>query len=1518
MLLIILVAFAIRTETVQTYIAKKAASYLQGVLGTRVEIDRVAITLFDRAFIDGIYIEDLKGDTLMYSGEIFLNIELIGLTNNDFVLNEVSISDAKFKLKKYRGEDVLNLQFFIDAFESERTSSDPPEFNIAVNKVTLRNNRFVYHDQNMAQSEYGVDFSHLDLRKIDIDATNLVLNPDGYSANLNKISMYDRSGFSLDHMSAIAQFNKTGVHTQKLTLKAGKTVIQTEEFHLLVNKTKDFNQFVDSVRFHTDFDSSSISMEEIAMFVPALRGMEQLIHIHGAVRESISGLQLSDFQLVTGNKTEIRGNFVLPDFRIVNDEIWIEEIQRLHIDMADLVAIRLPYSSATSFIALPKELMNLKYIEGERITFRGNPEAFTVSLNRLETELGTIVFDENLSVVHDLAQDGYYFSSSDSKKNYITFENFDLGRMIDNNQLGVIHGAFGFDAKLIASKGLEIFGIHGDFKNLMVAGYTYKNIRIPAANYRLDLTKSIPVSTISGKIIIGDENLDLVYTGEMIISDYFNMNIQLDIECANLSQLHPSLVNRGELISKVIISGKGRNLNDFEGDITLSKTSYEESGRNVELDSIKANYKRDPFKDVFYLRSDLVDIDVSGVIDFNKITDNIVYQSSLIFPSFFTDIDPVEDHLSQIEYTFNFKRINPLMRIFYPDLLIAKNTIVSGGYNGLNNFFNLNIRGDYVQYQSFKFEELNAFQRLEKNEITASYDIGFVRWNDSIAFQEIHFVNLASNDFMDSQLMFRDASRNRSNFEWQTQIWESEGFDIDLRPSFFTINGHRWDLNHTAHINYSQECFFIENLNFERGNQQIGIEGQLSQIPTDKLHIHVKNLELEDVGEVFLDHMDMHGIANIDGFIANPFESIEFEGTVAVKGLVLDYRQIGDIIFNANLDVPNEKIILDGELIFRESRTFNFDGDYYYKKEKENIDFDLKFNNTDIAVLNSFMDPLVITDISGALGGNLTMKGTFQEPELKGRLNIINGGMRMALLQAKFIFNGQLIADEMGIYINNMPVTDEEGNTGSITGTLFHENFSNFLYEFVVNMEEHPTMRNPLNRAEPMLIDRFLVMKTQYEEGSIYYGTAYVTGTVNISGYQDKLNINVDATTRRGTYIDFPMYGPTTLTEEGFITFKTPIIDEELLDETKIDFTNVSMSLNFNVTADARVKLIFDPTIGDEITAYGNGRIKLGLDKYGDITMDGTYTLTDGAYNFAMGPYKQNFFIENGGTIRWMGSPYSADLNVRTYIRTVANMTAVMPDAVSNRGVQNEEIYSYLTLTGDMNQPEISFDLAAPKATEANKTILARIKSDPDELNRQFFSILIMKRFLPLSGQEARGGSGGNAALDLLSTQINSILSKVSEDYKMKVNLDRDDVTGAESYEFGISKSFLDNRLLVSGSFGVGTYDRTGQAPQNNIIGDINVEYLLNEEGTFRVNAFNVSNAHTVVQHTQMGMFTQGVGVNYIEDFNNVEDFKLIQAIFDVFRSNESRKVLGKKREKRLTPIPDEYRQPNEGIKEEE
>lgn len=1515
LLLLVVLAFLVRTVEFQTYAAQKGSVYLSTYLDTEVSIGKVDAVFFDRIYIDELYIEDQRQDTLGYIKELFLNVSLIGLAQSEFVLDKVGIDRAVFNLKKMEGTDDSNLQFLLDAFKSDKESS-PQDFSLHLNKLSVTNSEFLFNDENSPTKTFGVDFQHLDLKTLNLSATNVEINQTDYSASINRLSFRDRSGFQLNELSTKAAFSKKGLDLTNTIINTALTSIDLPTFSLKTEDFESYKSFVDEVALLMDIQNATVSLADVAMFAPALEGMDAMVNLSGKTSAPVNRLMIEDLDLKMGVGTHITGDFILPDFSDTLGLYIDQTIDHLTVYSSDLATLRLPSQNETPFLNIPKEVHNMVYLSGDNIAAKGFIADLDLTLGGLTTGAGNLSFDGIINIKNLGGEQPITVFSKDSKRRFLTLDKFNLGKVIENKDFRNITGNIGFSLELSGSEYFKLKNLRGHVRRFEAFNYPYKNILLSKIDLGVDFSKKITETTINGLLFTRDENLDLVYKGKTIIGETIDLDIYIDVECAHLEKIHKTFKDRGELVAQFHLTGKGTTMESFSGSTVVDSLYYEEDGNAFDLAHFEATLIRDKGNDNLTIRSDILDADMEGYADLDYVFDNVLYQASQVFPAMFPELDPVFDSNSEFSYKFNIKELNPIFEVFIPELKIADSTTLSGFYKGAQNGFELDLFSDYVQYEEFRFEDITIFQELKNNELLALYMIDRFYVKDSLVIKNIHSTNIAANGFMDSHLIFHDRYNSRSNLEWYTHIFEIDGFDIDILPSYFTLNNHRWDLNEQAHINYTTNCFLIEDFLLTRKEQFIEIEGQISKVPEDRLNIDIRNFDLSDVAVLLAPENQINGRANISGEMQEVLTDFKFSGITDIQDLVIDRREIGDISFQADYDAEKEVINMLGDLFYKRSRTFKFKGDYLLNQPENNLDFTMDFNNTDIAVLNSFMDPDVVRGLSGKLRGTFDLTGTVKNPVLEGAINLDDGKATLALLGAEFKYHGKVEADEYGIYLNAMPIEDEEGNTGFLAGHIFHDNFSDMMFEFNFNFKEHPSKRNPLNRSEALKLDRFLVMKTKYSEESLYYGNAYMTGNASVSGTTDNLSVRVDAETRKGTWINFPMYGPTTIEEDGFIKFKTADIPDSLLEEKGIDFTGVDLSLNFKITPDARVKLIFDDNLGDEITATGSGDLIIDLDQYGDIALNGTYTVSDGDYNFVMGPYKQKFFISEGGTVQWTGSPYSATLDIETYYTTTANLAVVMTDIIENRVTDNEVIYSYLKLRGEMTKPQISFDLAAPNATEAGKTVMNRIRSDKDELNRQFFSILIWKRFQPLAGQAGReAGAGGGAALDLVSTQINSLLSKVSDDYKMNLALDSDEMTGESSVEFGVKKEFLDDRLIVSGSFGVGNYNQTN-ANQNNLISDFNLEYLLNDKGTFRINVFNQSNANRIINQNA-GLFTQGVGINYREDFHNFRDFKAFLFFSSLF-SGEDRTEF-QLNSQRYEPIPEEYlKKEEQEAKEEE
>jgi hypothetical protein len=187
--------------------------------------------------------------------------------------------------------------------------------------------------------------------------------------------------------------------------------------------------------------------------------------------------------------------------------------------------------------------------------------------------------------------------------------------------------------------------------------------------------------------------------------------------------------------------------------------------------------------------------------------------------------------------------------------------------------------------------------------------------------------------------------------------------------------------------------------------------------------------------------------------------------------------------------------------------------------------------------------------------------------------------------------------------------------------------------------------------------------------------------------------------------------------------------------------------------------------------------------------------------------------------------------------------------------------------------PDISFGIELPTVSEVIRSQVMSYINNDQELNRQVFSLLLLRTFVtPLSlsnpsGVNA-GEAAGNNASELLSNQLNSWLSHFTKTFNLGVNYRPGGAQSNEELDVAVSTQLFNDRLTVDGNVGV---NNNTQTKTSTLIGDINVNYKLTNDGKVQLKAFNRSNDNFQIA-TLGGQFTQGAGVFYREEFNSLND----------------------------------------------
>jgi hypothetical protein len=329
--------------------------------------------------------------------------------------------------------------------------------------------------------------------------------------------------------------------------------------------------------------------------------------------------------------------------------------------------------------------------------------------------------------------------------------------------------------------------------------------------------------------------------------------------------------------------------------------------------------------------------------------------------------------------------------------------------------------------------------------------------------------------------------------------------------------------------------------------------------------------------------------------------------------------------------------------------------------------------------------------------------------------------------------------------------------------------------------------------------------------------------------------------------------------------------------EEKKALTGFNLDLEVVATPEATTQIIFDKLSGDAINVYGNGDIRMTINTLGKFDMFGDYVISGGDYNFNLQHViSKKFEIDDGSTIVWSGDPYNADIDITASYRQRASIGPLIND-VTGQYKGRTPAACKLIMKNTLLKPDISFELEFPSISDNIRSQIASVLADEAELNRQVFSFLIFRSFVPpvIYGTTGGGVTAGNAAAstgsELLSSKVNGVLEGIfgnfDQNLQVGVNYRPGSQTNKDEVLVNVNRNFLDDKLSVDGNFGSGSSTGTTR----NFIGDLNIEYKLSKDGRYKLKGFNRTNDNTQML-TAGGLYTQGLGFFFREEFDTWND----------------------------------------------
>lgn len=1438
-LICVLGTIILSLPVVQTSLAKYATDSINKEYNTNINIDRLRISLLSwDTSLRGVYVEDYKKDTLFYINDLKTSIlsSVGNLVSGKLEFGDIEIDSLNFKLKTYYGAKDNNLGVFIDKLDSEK-ERDPNSspFYLASDDVKIKTSVFRLIDENLQNQET------LNFQNLNIHATEFkILGPE-VTTQIEELSLKSKRGLSVDSLSTSFSYTKQQMRFDSLGIKTAKSNIKG---NLVFDyNRKDFADFLNKVNVNAEFVDTEIALDEINLLYNQF-GAGKKVVFSSRIQGVLNNLEVKDMFAFSDN-TGIRGDFIFKE---------LFNKQKAFSLKADMKNVTSNYYELRSLLpnivgkSIPSSFQKLG-----QFTIRGDAYITQNSIDsriNLNTAIGSSYSDLKLTNINDIDKASY--------KGFVSLIDFDLGKFAENDKLGKTTLDFNVEGKGFVQKSLNTEVI-GEVYTIDFNNYNYKDLKVSGI---------LKNQLFDGSLLSKDENVKFNFEGLADFSTAQNtFNFIADVEYADLKKLN--FINDSVSIfkGKVNMDITGNTLDNIVGDINFTQTNYQNKNDSYIFDDFKiaASFENDSTRIITINSPDIITGFMKGdfkVKELGKLVQNSV-------GSIYTNYKPFKISDGQ-RLNFNFKIYNKIVDVFYPQVKFGPNTFIKGNIVADEGDFKLN----------FKSPGISAYGN-ELNNIDIKIDNKNPLFNTFVSVSEVFTSYYDVQDFnlinttLKDTLFFRTEFKGGSEYDDTYNLNFYHTFNnqnksvIGLKTSDISFKDNVWVLNKEGNsknkviINRTLDSITIEDVVMNNNKEeQIRLKGQLADSTFKDLQLEFKIVSLDKVTPA-IDSLRLGGEVNGTLNILQKNNIYLPTSNLDIVDFSVNDMRLGDL----NIGIAGNRnltdFIISTQLKDNNVEKLSINGNVTYINKKSTANLMADFNSFSLAPFSPLGEG-VIENIRGFLSGTAQIKGDIFNPDISGLLTLDNAGIAIPYLNVDYDFaaNSKVELLNQTFDFQQIRLTDVAMNTkATLDGTITHKAFKDWRLDLDVDTND----------------DRFLILNTAFDEDELYYGTGFLNGEGKIFGSTKGLTITVDGETGRGTSLKIPLSDVATVGDYSFINFYDKNEEKtEDANRTLNDVQGLELEFNLDITPEAEVAIIIDPKTGSTLKGTGEGLVLLRINTKDKFEMYGSFVVVTGEYNYKYGGLiDKNFTVEPGGTINWNGDPLDADLQMKAIYALNANPAPLLNSAGYSRRIPTEVVVG---LNGQLERPEISWNIEFPGTNSVIKSELEYSLQDPTIEERNALFLLAQGTFVNEQtgiNQQAVTGNIVQSGLGILNQVIGGGNDKLGIGLAYEQGIQDANTDIQTENRVGVTLTTkISDRVLVNGRLGVPV---GGGVSETVVAGDVEVQILLNDEGTLSAKIFNRENEIQQFLADRQG-YTQGVGISYEVDFNTFKE--LIRKIF--------------------------------------
>lgn len=1408
--------------------------------------------------IDDFHFTDVA---LRYESLPDQQMALLKLADFKFELPEADLENRTIEMGKlalHNSEiryttDVMPKEVALDSSKSKPFVFKWPDWKVKVDEIDLLTNQIEFKQGKMKDSVGVFNPNHVFFHDLTINSQDLILEGEEANLRLNTFSFTERSGLQLQDLTLDLMVKQKELSLSKFVLKTKNSGVQGNvrmdypSLDQLLNVPEKATVAINIPKFHLSAKDAFIfqSALEENPYIKALS--DKIINGKLNVAGTLAELTIKNSAVNWGESTFLKVNGSVKNITQTGQlEYNLDEIQ-FKTDSTDVSKF---ISEKELGISIPDTLL-----------LNGN---LTGNLYDLSTKAHLITSDGTINLEGSLfTKDTLTFDAQ------LKVEKLELGQIIQNNKIGPLTFTAHASGKGLSVNSLDAH-LTSDFSSLSYDSYDFSNLKLDG---------EMKEGKGEADLVYRDHNFDmeshLIFDLDSVSS---RIGLILDLKGADLNALGFTQKEiRTKFKLNVDFSGNKDNFDIKaymdDGVAVYDGNSFLFGGLNI-LASVQKNATR------INLKSKIVDLDLNSNVPpsilaqalkehFNNYLSDTIYRDTLRPP---------------IAMNLDIALHNPpiLKEVFLDGLDQMDSVHLKVDFDQASHQITANLKALHVQYNENKLDSLHL--DLKGNNKNLSFDVGWEQLKTGPL--SIPKVSL-SGSLKDQKLtMDFDTFLEGEKLAHVRSEVEIKGDTIVYRvsPEGLVLNKKPWAIPSSNQIIWFKKHVAVTDFDLNRGQQKFTLSTSIPDVAPDHLAILFENFNVATFTR-FLNTEKILANGAINGklVVENPFNELGVLADLTINNLNVLEIPLGELTLRADTQTGkkyNIDLSLKGNTV-----DLGLQGSYVAAQKESAMDLDFSLDHLDIKALESLLKN-TISESEGSISGKAKITGTTSNPKYSGNFNFNGASMVVKAVNSRFTLpNEGIKLDNKGLYFNNFTIIDGDNDKFLLDGLVSTESYTNPSFDLTLTAKH------------------FQVVNSTKEDNDLFYGKINLDADLTISGdlsipkIQGKFKVNEGS--------DFTFVVPedqVALTEkEGVVIFVNKENPDDILTRTKESETSTSVLKGYDIDVELSVdgssvfKVVIDERAGDNFEISGNGNFLLGVEPNGRTTLTGKYEVNDGYYEAGLyNLVKKKFNIAKGSTIIWNGNPMDATLDIRAIYKVETSPAPLMAVKTSGESAQTSEKFRqklpflvYLDVDGVLLKPEISFQLDMPedKQGEMGGEVYGRVEQlneQKDELNKQVFSLLALNQFFPATGSD--GSSGGAASIardnvnDVLSGQLNNISNKLLGNTGLEVDFGLNSFTdyqGSSSenrtqLDINARKRLFNDRLIVQ----VGSeVDIEGSNPNTDestpMIGNVSLEYLLTENGKFRLKGYRENEYESVVDGQ---LVVTGIALIFSKEFNKFKE----------------------------------------------